>query len=124
MESVLERLETEGIIEQSETDKIKQKVKESLLNKELRVFFEQEEGTEIKTEAEIMSKDGTIHRPDRLIIKDKKCSVIEYKTGKPEDYHIKQLNTYEVILRDAGFEEIEKYLFYVEENKLKVIEKG
>ena len=125
VETVLNGMETEGIIEQNDSDKIKQKVKEALLNNELKVFFEHEEGTVIKTEAEIyVSRDGTIHRPDRLIIKDRKCSIIEYKTGKPDDYHIKQLNTYEDILRDAGFDEIEKYLFYIEENKLQLIDKG
>jgi ATP-dependent exoDNAse (exonuclease V) beta subunit len=68
---------------------------------------------EIKTECELVSSEGEIFRPDRLMYKDGKAIVVDYKTGKQDLKHTAQLNSYEKVLLQVGFTEVEKYLIYL-----------
>ena len=72
----------------------------------------------IKTEAEILSNEGKVFRPDRILLKGEKVILIEFKTGKPEDYHIKQIIKYDELLKEKGYKQIEKYLIYIEEGRV------
>lgn len=72
-------------------------------------------------------KDGTMcmKRPDRVIVKDNKAIVIDYKTGQDaatllSDGSISvptnnenQVNQYCQFMRDLGYEEVEGYLWYI-----------
>jgi ATP-dependent exoDNAse (exonuclease V) beta subunit len=72
----------------------------------------------IKTEAEMLLPDGAVIRPDRVMIKDKKAVLLDYKTGEEEHFHELQLNAYEKNLLTAGYENVEKYLLYLKPIKL------
>jgi ATP-dependent exoDNAse (exonuclease V) beta subunit len=75
-------------------------------------------GCVIKTEAEILLKDGSILRPDRVIIEGDKAIVIDYKTGGINDSHEKQISNYAEVLKNIGYTEIEKFLVYIDVNKV------
>lgn len=71
-------------------------------------------GFEIITERDIIKPDGKVIRPDRLILKDKSATVIDFKTGAKTDEHIRQIANYGNTLKEMGFEEIRKFLFYID----------
>lgn len=83
---------------------------------ELKPFFKM--GLTAWNEKEIVTEDHKIFRPDRLIISDKKASIIEYKTGEEDKKHIEQLNHYSELLEKSGFNVKDKFLVYTENLKI------
>ena len=53
-----------------------------------------------------------IKRPDRILLKNGKAIIMDYKTGEKHEKHKKQLETYTEILQEAGYPVKEKYLIY------------
>jgi ATP-dependent exoDNAse (exonuclease V) beta subunit len=72
-------------------------------------------GIAVKNESELLMPDGKSYRPDRVVIDGKKAIVIDFKTGKPSPYYQLQISNYADILEQMGYENIEKYLIYVDE---------
>lgn len=76
----------------------------------------------VKNELEILTKEGQILRPDRVVIDGTKATVIDYKTGKrnPEKYH-RQLYEYEIALKELGYHPIKKLIFYINEKEVEEV---
>ncbi len=49
------------------------------------------------------------------MFQDKKAIVLDYKTGKEDPKHIRQLEQYGQLLLDMGYLNVEKYLLYIDE---------
>lgn len=75
-------------------------------------------GYSIYCERELINDAGEILRPDRLMIKDNKVIVLDYKTGTKDKKHAQQLKQYHDVLKQLGFSEIEKYILYLESEEL------
>ncbi len=73
-----------------------------------------------KNEAEIISTDNKILRPDKVVFMQKKVLVIDYKTGKPNPAHNKQIKVYANLLRSLGYKNIEGKLIYLETDPLTI----
>jgi len=68
----------------------------------------------IYNEKDIITAQGQILRPDRVVINSKKEAVIlDYKTGAEDPKHLQQLLTYSDILQDMNFKVMKKILVYV-----------
>jgi ATP-dependent helicase/nuclease subunit A len=92
------------------SEKLRNEIMQTLqLSKKYGWFDEQ---LEVVTEAELLVEDGTIVRPDRLILKGNKAVIIDYKTGPEESYHPDQLNNYASVLAKMGYNEIKMFLIY------------
>ena len=122
MDNAIDSLVSDGLIDDKERKELTSTLSRFFNNSEIRQFFQKEEGTVIKSEAEILSAEGKVYRPDRLILKGEKVVLLEFKTGKQEDYHIKQIKLYDDLLKGKEFKEIEKYLIYIEECKVQRID--
>lgn len=70
------------------------------------------------TEAEILSADGRLLRPDLLLTSGKKAVVIDYKTGGENESHTLQVSEYMQLVRELEYEEVLGYLLYPSEDKL------
>jgi ATP-dependent exoDNAse (exonuclease V) beta subunit len=114
IETVLNDMEQEGIIEGAETDEIEDKIRSFLSKPSVGKYFKP--GLNVKTEAEILLPDGKIIRPDRLILEDDKATVIDFKTGKPAESHKKQIRRYEEKMRELGFDDVTGVLLYLNED--------
>ena len=57
----------------------------------------------IFNEREIVDVDNQIMIPDRLVFKDDKVTIIDYKTGKPSKSYHQQLLRYERVLKSMNF---------------------
>ncbi len=109
----------EGIIDNDEKEELSKKLNQLLSKPEIRIFFKK--GLEIKNEADILLQNGKTYRPDRIIISEKKAIIIDYKTGKPEKHHIEQIKNYAKSLREIGYEGIQKFLIYIDDD-IKLLE--
>ncbi len=67
---------------------------------------------EVFNEREIVSLDNQIIIPDRLVFKDEKIIIIDYKTGIQDKKHKQQLSNYESIIKSMGLEIEKKILVY------------
>ncbi|NMH89027.1 UvrD-helicase domain-containing protein [Flavivirga algicola] len=77
----------------------------------------------IYNERDIITKEGIILRPDRLVINaDNEAVIIDYKTGVEDKKHWQQLQSYQDILEDMKIAVINKILIYVnDEIKVKEV---
>ncbi len=68
----------------------------------------------VMNEREILTNDNQILIPDRLVFDGDLVTIIDYKTGKPEEKHNIQINNYALVLQDMHFEINEKLLVYID----------
>ncbi len=74
---------------------------------------------EIKNEAEIITAEGKILRPDRVMITAKKAIVVDYKSGKPFDSHPIQVQSYMIAIEQMGYQ-VQGFLYYLQEKVVEV----
>jgi hypothetical protein len=70
-------------------------------------------GGEVLNETSLINSDGNIYRPDRVVKKDGKVIVIDYKFGEHDSRYSSQLRRYADIWRRMGYDRVEAYLWYV-----------
>jgi len=112
----IEKMVGKGLISASESPVLNKYLEQIFSIYEVKNLFAS--GYEVKSECSILQPDGKIIRPDRVFVKNNKAIVVDYKTGKQKDEHIKQVNNYASSLEKMGYKDIEKYLLYVEEPNL------
>ncbi len=66
---------------------------------------------------------GAEYRPDRIVrLKDGRTVIVDYKFGKkPDPDSQEQLKTYKSLLTEAGFSNVEAYVWYYRMNKIEKI---
>lgn len=74
---------------------------------------------EIKTECPLLLPDGSVLRPDRLMMDKNKITILDYKTGEPDEKHNQQLQSYARTLTDAGYEVEGCFIYYTKNSVLK-----
>lgn len=67
----------------------------------------------ILNESELIDADGSVFRPDRVVIDGKKVIVIDYKFGEHRKSYERQVAGYADMWRRMGYEEVSAYLWYV-----------
>ena len=72
-----------------------------------------DEGAEILNEAELIDSDGLVYRPDRVILKDGKVVIVDYKFGEHRSSYERQLRKYADIWRRMGYGDVSAFLWYV-----------
>lgn len=71
----------------------------------------------IYNEKDIITKDGEILRPDRIVINRKnEAIIIDYKTGYEKPSHQQQILKYESVLKEMNFKVIKKILIYINDD--------
>ena len=67
----------------------------------------------VYNERKILTSNKNIIIPDRLVFNGNKVTVIDYKTGKPDDKYIQQVTMYAQVLQDLNFKVDKKLLVYI-----------
>jgi RecB family endonuclease NucS len=67
----------------------------------------------VLNEVEILSPDGDIRRPDRVMIYADRVVVVDYKFGRPSPHHHTQVNDYVALIRRMPYPRVEGFLWYV-----------
>ena len=72
-----------------------------------------EDGAEVMNETGLIDTDGEVYRPDRVLVKDGKVTVIDYKFGEKNRRYHRQVARYADIYRRMGYSEITPIIWYV-----------
>lgn len=106
LKKVLEKVENTGDRE------ILQSVLRRIMNDaSLQPYFAP--GVEVMNETTIMTCDGQLRRPDRIVFLDDEVMVIDYKTGQENEDYQQQLDEYCNLLRQMGYSNVESMLLYL-----------
>jgi ATP-dependent helicase/nuclease subunit A len=111
IKSALQDLEVAGIISLAEKGDVHEQLRLLLQNDKIRSWFSP--GWDVRTEVPILLPQGSENRIDRLMIKDRKAIVVDFKTGEPVRADQKQVAEYLDVLRKMNYIEVEGYVLYV-----------
>ena len=89
-----------------------QSVQDILADPQVKGWFNHFE--EAHNERELLTADGAVMRPDRMVLKDGVWNVIDYKTGAQEEKHISQVEQYVEQLKSMTSQQVEGYLLYTD----------
>ena len=111
-DEVINRLYNTGKCVKEDYNKLKLTVNNLLANPDIMYFFTSE--WEVKTEKEILMKNGRTYIPDRLVFSKQKDEVIviDYKTGEEKGKDKDQINEYAQALKLMGQLDVKKILIY------------
>jgi hypothetical protein len=110
LENELNRLSMMESLSEEERLQVKEQVFLIIENPDVKAYFSNE--WEIKAESSFIDKKGELIRPDRVLIKDGNATVMEFKTGAPEDKHEKQVRKYMEGVKMLGYKNAEGILIY------------
>ena len=102
----------EGYINRAAAGAIGTMLKEMLSRPVVSEWFD--EDVRVMNEPEILTGTGEIRRPDRVVMKDGRVTVIDYKFGEERSEHRRQMETYRDLIEGMGYEVDAACLWYVE----------
>ncbi|THD69203.1 exonuclease V subunit beta [Robertkochia marina] len=80
---------------------------------DLKAFFTSH--YQVISEKELITSNGQLMRPDRVMIREGQAWIIDYKTGSQDLKHEQQLHQYAKALTEMGYKVIQKLLVYIDE---------
>ncbi len=117
VEKTLQHLLMSGYIDEKEFKAVKNKIDQIVHSEFLNPYYTK--AYTVFNERELFFERQVL-RPDRIVIKNKEATIIDYKTGIIEENHSLQLNLYSAALLAMGYEIKEKILIYIHQN-IKII---
>lgn len=106
-----------GLIRNDEKNEYLTKIQKYLETPQASEWFHPK--NKIINERDILFPGGSKARPDRVIERDGKVSVIDYKFGQSEEIkYIRQVRFYCKTLREMGYLQVEGYVWYVKLGKI------
>lgn len=121
VDKAIDRTMIDGLIAtEKQYDRIKNIVKKALSNQKAKEWFN---GTyKLYNECSILDRnEETTRRPDRVMVKGDEVIVVDYKFGKENEEHKKQVKRYMNLLGDMGYRNVKGYLWYVYKNDIKEV---
>lgn len=113
-DKALETACIEGLISREEIPVLKKKLIEITTHPDLKPYFLPD--LTCKLEAELVTQNGELLRPDRIVFMENETVLMDYKTGKENTKtYTKQLYKYESALISMGYSNIKKVLVYVDD---------
>jgi hypothetical protein len=110
--SSIEKMVIEGRIPVNEKEEIRRRLLKALERAEVKEWFRP--GLKIMNEAEILTQEGSVRRPDRIIFDGNKLVIIDFKFGAEKKKYFAQVNNYKKLLAGMGYHDIEAWLWYVD----------
>jgi ATP-dependent helicase/nuclease subunit A len=110
------KLVFEGKLPEEDSPEIENRVHKLLSQPTVSDWFNP--GNEVLTEAGILLPSGSTRRPDRVIFKDGRTTIVDFKFGEENEHHIEQVDLYRRLLLDMKYVNIEAFIWYVDKNKI------
>lgn len=109
-----------GWITKAERQKIYDMIYDIVTHPVVSKYFDKT--AELKMETSILTPEGTIFIPDRLLFDNKKVYVLDFKSGSPQKKHEKQINAYADLVTGMGYIVQERVLVYTDPLEVKILE--
>lgn len=119
---MLDRILNEGFITALEKEPLERQLTDLLQNPKIAGWFSRE--WDVRTEIPILLPGGEENRIDRLLVRDKKAVIVDFKTGVRKKTDDKQVLQYMDILRQMNYPDVEGYLLYLRESEIIEIKAG
>ncbi|MBL7903230.1 MAG: UvrD-helicase domain-containing protein [Bacteroidia bacterium] len=117
LDKALQLGELKGFYSKKQVPELKGVIEQILNHPKVAPCFK--EGLKIKNEAELLTAQGEILRPDRIVFLETETVVIDYKSGKEHrEQHAGQVQEYANALQSLGHGPVRKLLVYLEENRV------
>ena len=114
LDSQLNKLIETGKIEHSFKKKLNELANNLFTNKQYQNILTK--AIKITNEPNIIIDSTKIKRPDKIIFNKEKTFIVEFKTGKQETSHLKQINEYISLLQKMNYPEVNGVLYYTNSN--------
>jgi ATP-dependent exoDNAse (exonuclease V) beta subunit len=112
IDNAIKKLLLNGIIKSTDINIYKKEVTEILSCNYVQNWYN--ETYKVNNEVEIVTKDGYLKRPDRVMENDSEIIVVDYKFGAQENTkYIRQAQEYSGFLTDMGYKNVKAYIWYV-----------
>lgn len=119
----LNRIEQECLIDSNEAITLRAKITEAMQNPIVKDWFSNR-WSDVRNEAEIITTNKEIRRPDKVLIDGRNAVVVDFKFGEntSPSYH-KQVKEYMTLLHDMGrYDNIEGYIWYIARGEVVKVE--
>jgi ATP-dependent helicase/nuclease subunit A len=117
--AAIRRLVLEGKVAEEESTELEKKINELVSMPGVNEWFQP--GNKVMNEAGILLPDGDTRRPDRVIFRNGKTIIIDFKFGEENPHYANQVSRYRKLLADMGYENIEAFIWYVDKNKIETV---
>jgi ATP-dependent exoDNAse (exonuclease V) beta subunit len=114
--AAVRKLVLEGKLAEEESAGIEKRVNEMISKPQVLDWFMPD--NQVLKEAGILLPTGVTRRPDRVILKNKKTTIIDFKFGEENSHYSEQVNQYRNLLLDMGYQNIEAFIWYVDKDKI------
>lgn len=115
----IEDFAEQGLLKNEEVEPLSIEILELLKVEKVKPWFSGE--GKIMNEKDILSKDGKLYRPDKVILYRDKTVVIDFKTGEKQGKYANQITNYANLLSEMNYPNIEKYLLYTKDKSVERI---
>lgn len=119
-EEAVQTLINEGLLSREEKDDYLDFARKALAQDGAQDWYSGD--YQLYNECSILFKDESGHlqerRPDRVVMKDGRVMVVDFKFGKERKQYRKQVEEYIQLLQNMGFDSVEGYLWYVEQGEI------
>ena len=118
LDRAVNKIAATGVLSRDEIDEISRKIKDAITQPQVSEWLS--ENAKIYNEHVLISPDGKLLRPDRIVeTSDGKRILIDYKfTHEQSDEHINQVHKYAKTLEKAGKKVDSAYLWYMLQNNI------
>lgn len=114
--NAVRKLVLEGKLTFEESADVEKKVHNMIKMPQVADWFKPD--NKILKEAGILLPSGKTRRPDRVIFKNGKTTIIDFKFGKENSHYTEQVDQYRKLLLDMGYKNIEAFIWYVDIDKI------
>lgn len=119
IDKVIRKLQIQGLLTAADEQPIKQRLSQIFALPQVQQWFSPQ--WEVLAERTLLCNNQQ-RKPDRVIIYQNQAVIIDYKTGKSDAKHHRQLNIYAQWLEAMGYTIGGKYLLYISETDAEVVE--
>lgn len=112
VDKALAKAAVDGVLGKEEINEVAELLRERIAQAVSWGWFP-DDGDGVLNETTLIDTDGGLYRPDRVVVKDGKVIVIDYKFGEHNPEYERQLRKYADIWGRMGYDDVSAYLWYV-----------
>lgn len=111
LERALKHALQKGMLKQPEQEEMKKTITKVIFHPDLNQFYDA--GLTVLNERELLIPDGSVQRPDRVVISNNHATILDYKTGEPHGKYKQQLDMYAHSFSAMGYTIDHKIIVYI-----------
>ena len=113
---MLNELQARGLVTNAEKTAVGHKVNALLEKPDIATLFSGEKY--VKREPDLLLTTGEVLRPHRLVTREERAIVLDFRAGKPSKKDRTKMEQYEAALRAMGYASVEKLILNTETEQI------